>query len=82
MKSLAKMTIAAAAVAGGVLTGLAPANAQVDIGVHLPGVHVGVGVGGPPAFYALDFIRPAHAMRIITTMTATAVMPFTTARSY
>ena len=58
MKSLTKMTFAAAAVAGGILANVVPANAQVDIGIHVPGVHVGVGVGGPGYFYGPGFYPP------------------------
>lgn len=58
MKLLAKMTIAAAAMAGGALIGTAPANAQVDIGVRLPGVHVGVGVGAPAYYYGPGYYPP------------------------
>src|ERR1700758_2223937 len=57
MKSLIKMpsvkTLAATvSLIGAGLMMSAPANAQVHVGIGLPGVHVGVGVGGPaPAYY-------------------------------
>src|SRR6201996_5793177 len=52
MKSRMKLALAAGAAIVGGLIATAPANAQVQLGVRLPGVHVGVGVGVPaPAYY-------------------------------
>ena len=58
MKLLRSMTIAAAAMAGTAMMGSAPANAQVDIGIHVPGVHVGVGVGAPAFYYGPGYYPP------------------------
>jgi hypothetical protein len=57
MKPFARTFIAATAIAGGALMGSAPVNAQVHIGIGVPGVHVGVGVG-TPAFYGPGFYPP------------------------
>jgi hypothetical protein len=52
MKSLMKMAVATASLMGAAVLASAPANAQVHIGIGVPGVHVGVGIGGPaPAYY-------------------------------
>src|SRR5580698_5902445 len=54
MKSLSKLIVAAAAAAGAATLASAPANAQVHVGIGLPGVHIGVGVPAapsPPAYY-------------------------------
>ena len=56
MKSLMKMRLTKAGLVAGSLMAMgvlasAPASAQVHLGVRLPGVHIGVGVGAPPAYY-------------------------------
>jgi|GEM_PF-2224308 len=56
MKSLMKMPMMKIALVTGAalaaaLTLSAPADAQVQLGVRLPGVHLGVGVGAPPPAY-------------------------------
>jgi hypothetical protein len=52
------MAIAAAAMAGVALIGAAPANAQVDMGIHVPGAHVGVGVVTPAFSYGPVYYPP------------------------
>jgi hypothetical protein len=58
MKSLRKMTIAVAAMAVAAAMGSLPANAQVHIGIGVPGVHVGVGVGAPAFYYGPGYYPP------------------------
>jgi hypothetical protein len=58
MKSLTKMAVAAASLIGAGLLASAPANAQVHIGIGIPGVHVGVGVGAPAFYYGPGFYPP------------------------
>ena len=48
MKSLMKLMVATAAIAGAAVLVSEPASAQVHIGIGIPGVHIGVGV---PAYY-------------------------------
>ena len=82
MKSLMKLTIAAAAAASLATLASAPASAQVHIGVGIPGVHIGVvGAPCPPIITAPAIIRPARATPITITIAAIAAMRFTTARS-
>jgi len=59
MKILTKMAVAAAGMAAGVMLMCgAPANAQVHFGVTVPGVDVGVAVGGPAHVYGPGYYPP------------------------
>jgi len=65
MKSLLKMIVASAVMAGGAALVSAPANAQVHVGIGLPGVHIGVGapgvrvgVGAPAYYYGPGYYPP------------------------
>ena len=59
MKSLTKLSVAAAAfAAGAVLCAAAPADAQIGISVNVPGVHIGVGVPAPAWYYGAGFYPP------------------------
>jgi hypothetical protein len=63
MKSLMKMPmikralVTGAALAAGLMAS-APADAQVHVGVGLPGVHIGVGVGAPAYYYGPGYYPP------------------------
>lgn len=57
MKSLMKISAAASLLAAGLMIS-APANAQVHIGVGIPGVHIGVGVGAPAYYYGPGYYPP------------------------
>jgi len=89
MKSLLKMIVASAVMAGGAALVSAPANAQVHVGIGLPGVHIGVGapgvrvgVGAPLIIMGQDIIHQDHATPIPVTMKAIVGTPFTMDPSY
>lgn len=52
------MAVAAAATVGGALFGAAPADAQLNIGLHVLGGHVGVGVSVPAYYYGPGYYPP------------------------
>ena len=58
MKSLMKLMIATAAMTGAAMLASEPANAQVHVGIGLPGVHIGVGVGAPAYYYGPGYYPP------------------------
>jgi hypothetical protein len=58
MTSGLKLMIAATAMAGTAALVSQPANAQVHLGIGLPGVHVGVGVGVPAYYYGPGYYPP------------------------
>lgn len=51
MKTLMKMAVLTGSLLAAGAMASAPASAQVSLGVRIPGVHIGVGVGAPPPAY-------------------------------
>jgi hypothetical protein len=58
MRSVLKATVVALAALGATQAMSTPANAQVSVGVGLPGVRAGVSVGTPSYYYGSGYYPP------------------------